>query len=233
MANFTESLTIRILGDSSHLQNALDGVTRRLSDLQSRLSQIGNVEQQIGRTVGRFSRLARPLEEVSRLLDRIANQARLLGRIPINLNVAPAINSLNVLSRMIDQMAVKARLLSIGGIGGGGFPLPSSGRVPRFADGGLVTGPSGVDRIPALLTSGEFVIRQPVVQQLGATFLSALNQNLRGVLPRGVPMAAPSSGPAPVNNFGGISINVMQAADVNTIVRDLRFQGIRLRNRRG
>ena len=233
MANFTESLTIRILGDSSHLQNALDGVTRRLSDLQSRLSQIGNIEQQIGRTVGRFSRLTRPLEEVSRLLDRIANQARLLGRIPINLNVAPAINSLNVLSRMIDQIAVKARLLSIGGIGGGGFPLPSPGRVPRFADGGLVSGPGGIDQIPALLTAGEFVIRQPVVQQLGATFLSALNQNLRGVLPRGVPVTTPSAGPAPVNNFGGISINVMQAADVNTIVRDLRFQGIRLRNRRG
>ena len=231
MANFTESLTIRILGDSSNLQRALDGVTRRLSDLQTRLSRMGDVEQQIGRTVGRFSRMARPLDEVSRLLDHIAGQARLLGRIPINLNVAPAVNSLNVLSRLIDQIAVKARLLSIGGIGG--VPSPAGGRVARFADGGLVSGANGIDRVPALLTAGEFVIRQPVVQQLGSSFLNALNQNLRGVVPRGVPATAPSAGPPAVNNFGGISINVMQSADVNAIVRDLRFQGIRLRNRRG
>jgi hypothetical protein len=35
------------------------------------------------------------------------------------------------------------------------------------------------------------------------------------------------------NHFGGITIQVREAADVNTLIRDLRLQGIHLRNRRG
>ena len=35
------------------------------------------------------------------------------------------------------------------------------------------------------------------------------------------------------NHFGGITINVARPGNVNEVVRDLRLQGVRLRNRRG
>ena len=42
--------------------------------------------------------------------------------------------------------------------------------------GGLVSGESGVDKVPAMLTAGEFVIRKEAVNQIGAGTLSRLNQ---------------------------------------------------------
>lgn len=250
MADFSESLTIRILGDSTGLQRELEAVTRRLSELQRRLSEIGDVNQTIGRTAERFGGLARPLENVSRRLDHIAAQARSLARIPIRLNVIPALRSLAVLSRAIDAVGAKAQRLRIpapAGIGGIA-PLPFGRvpvrpplapvtpvpRVPRLAQGGLVNGPPGVDRIPALLSAGEFVVRQPVVQRFGPRIFHEINQS-RG---NSFPAAPADNGSANTtskteNRFGDIVINVTQPADVNTLVRDLRFQGFRLRNRRG
>ena len=94
-----------------------------------------------------------------------------------------------------------------------------------------------VDQVPALLTAGEFVIRRPVVRQIGAAFLEALNAGGRAGLSasRAKPQAADGgeAGPTHVTHFGGITIQVGQAADVNALVRDLRLHGARLRNRRG
>lgn len=262
MANFSESLTIRILGDSSQLQRELESVTQRLADLQSRLSQLSEVNRSVDQVVGRFSQLVRPLQNVSSLLTRITNQVQMLGRTPVNLNVGPALNSLGRLSRSIDLIAAKLRALSavpaapagglplrgpIPSIPGGGLPLrgpipavpsgglPLSGPIRRFADGGFVNGPMGGDRVPATLTAGEFVIRQPAVQRLGVAFLNALNESARatGSSTRGASQDVPAASSTVVNRFGEINIQVTQSADVNTIVRDLRFQGYRLRNRRG
>jgi hypothetical protein len=91
-----------------------------------------------------------------------------------------------------------------------------------------------VDRVPALLTSGEFVLRRPVVERLGVAFLNALNQarRLEGRPVRGSAVAAPSVG-TQVTNFGGVTVQVTQAADVNEVLRDLRVGERRLRVRRG
>ena len=47
---------------------------------------------------------------------------------------------------------------------------------PRFAEGGYVSGEKGVDKIPAWLSDGEYVIKRKRVKELGVPFLDALNQ---------------------------------------------------------
>jgi hypothetical protein len=234
MPNFTESLTIRILGDSSHLQQELQEVTRHVTDLRTQFSRLGEVNRIIDQSLSRISALSQPLQTVSRAITRITSQLRTLSRTPVTLNVSPALNSVAVLSAAIGRLAAQIRALPpIGARLPGSAIFPPRVSLPRFATGGLVNGPPGVDQVPALLTTGEFVIREPVVRQLGATFLEALNQNRQ---PAARPTASPTSAAveqSTVNHFGGISINVRTPNDANNIVRDLRFQGIQLRNRRG
>jgi len=68
-----------------------------------------------------------------------------------------------------------------GGGSGGGLHSDASGFAP-FAAGGRVFGPSSPrDRIPAMLTGGEFVVRKEAADVLGAPFLNRLN---RGRVPR-------------------------------------------------
>ena len=234
MPNFTESLTIRILGDSSHLQQELQEVTRHVTDLRTQFSRLGEVNRIIDQSLSRLSALSQPLQTVSRAIANATSQLRTLSRTPVTLNVSPALNSVAVLSAAIGRLAAQIRALPPVGLRLPAQPiLPPGIRIPRFATGGLVNGPAGADHVPALLTAGEFVIREPVVRQLGATFLEALNQNRQ---PPARPSATPTSAAveqSTVNNFGGISINVRTPTEVNNIIRDLRLQGIQLRNRRG
>ena len=45
----------------------------------------------------------------------------------------------------------------------------------RFAQGGFVSGPAGVDKVPARLTAGEFVMSKGAVQKYGTNTLAAMN----------------------------------------------------------
>ncbi len=45
----------------------------------------------------------------------------------------------------------------------------------EFAGGGKVDGPSGIDKVPAMLTSGEFVMSRGAVQKIGVGKLEAMN----------------------------------------------------------
>jgi hypothetical protein len=45
----------------------------------------------------------------------------------------------------------------------------------NFATGGFVSGPSGVDQVPARLTAGEFVMSKGAVQKYGANTLASMN----------------------------------------------------------
>jgi hypothetical protein len=231
MPDFSESLTIRILADSSQLHRELDNVTIRISELQARLAQAVNPADQLGQAAGNVTGMLRPLEQVSRLLGRITEQARALGRVPISLNVAPALTSLQMLSAAIDAIAAKLRALAAMPVGiGAPLPFPVPGPIRRFATGGLVTGPAGTDRVPALLTSGEFVLRPAAVQQLGLAFLNAVNQPRP---PAAAVSPTASSAPAQVNNIGGIAVHVTQPVNLQHLLRDLRFQAHHLRTRRG
>ena len=238
MGSFTESLTVRILGDSSQLQRELDLVGRQIGELQGQLGAIADLPRQLESGLSRLTGISRPLEQLSRVLERITSQARGLSQIPIVLNVAPALQSLAMLSAMIDVVTAKLVAMSAlrGGAGvGGGFGLGAGMVRPivRLAAGGVVSGPAGVDRVPAMLSAGEFVLQRSAVQRIGVDVLNAINRGVQ----RGsddardrMPSRTESS---TTNHFGAITLNVARPADVNEIVRDLRFHGFRLRNRRG
>ena len=52
---------------------------------------------------------------------------------------------------------------------------PLGGGFNRFNEGGFVSGPEGVDRVPAKLTAGEFVMSKGAVQEYGAETLANMN----------------------------------------------------------
>ncbi len=56
-----------------------------------------------------------------------------------------------------------------------GMNDPLRGGFNKFAQGGFVSGPAGVDKVPARLTAGEFVMSKGAVQKYGTDTLSAMN----------------------------------------------------------
>ncbi|MEX0701185.1 MAG: hypothetical protein WD069_03740 [Planctomycetales bacterium] len=229
---FTESLTIRILGDGSHVEREIEQVAQRVSDLQARFAELGDAGRGVSSLGSAIASLAVPLQNVAALVGRVTAQVRTLSQTPVVLNVAPAMASLVRLSQMIglvNGQLARLNMMSFGGLPGM-FPPPV-----RFAHGGLVRGPGGVDRVPALLTAGEFVLRKPAVERIGTAFLEAINRlPSRPAASQAIGAAAPvASGPTHVNHFGGINIHVARGDDVHAIVRDLRLHGARLRNRQG
>lgn len=235
MKNFSESLTVRILGDSSQLQKELGVVARGIDQLADRFSKLAAVDQQMSRSFGRMTSLLRPVNQLSRLLDRVTGQIRTLSRTPIQLNVMPAIRSLSLLAQTAIRVgSLIQRISSITRIPQ--IPTPQARNLPRapvrLAGGGLVTGQAGTDRVPALLTAGEFVLRQPVVERLGISLLDSVNRN-QSVSSQNQFTPVEKSTSTQVNHFGGINIQVAQSSNINNIVRDLRLHGFHLRNRRG
>ena len=56
-----------------------------------------------------------------------------------------------------------------------GMNDPLGGGFNKFAQGGFVSGPAGVDKVPARLTAGEFVMSKGAVQKYGANTLASMN----------------------------------------------------------
>ena len=78
--------------------------------------------------------------------------------------------------RLSDQI-LGAVTTGIQSFGGPGFKLFSKGGVIRRSDGGEVSGGSGTkDDVPAMLNSGEYVVRKSAVNKYGKDFLSSINQ---------------------------------------------------------
>jgi hypothetical protein len=236
---FTESLTVRILGDSSQLKSELQSVLQDIGALRGQLEQATDVGQQVSDGFDRVSGAMRPLDQVSRLLGRITAQTQALGEQPITLNVQPALAALAQVSAAIQAIAAQLMALAalpiglgggVPGVGGGG----AGGPIRQFAEGGLVTGPLGRDTVPALLTAGEFVLSRAATEALGLEFLRGLNGSVTQRAYRSPSLRDGASRvQSTTNHFGGITIQVAEAAGVNSVVRDLRLQGVHLRNRRG
>ncbi|QDT67069.1 hypothetical protein [Calycomorphotria hydatis] len=230
---FSESFTVRILADSSSLRSELESVTRQIESLGDRLTHITSAERAFGRISSNVSNISTAARPAAAALDGILQRIQRISGTPLQLNVQPALSSLAVLSRGMDLIYAKLRTLSAGQFALGGLSLPSPVPTRRFATGGYVNGPGGVDRVPAMLTAGEYVLRRPVVQQLGVELLNEINRgsvlNQRSI---GASSQA-STTTSQVTNFGDIAINVKQGADIAGVVRDLRLEGARLRTRRG
>lgn len=230
---FTESLTVRILGDSSQLKAELQGVVQDLSRLRDALDQATGFGDHVRDGFGQAAGAVRPLEQVSQLLGRLMAQAGQLSQTVITLNVQPAMQSLGELSRAIQGVAAQLAALAGLPIGGGAPAGAGAPGVRGFAGGGLVTGPSGRDVVPSLLTAGEYVLSREATNVLGTEFLDRLNS--LGAT-RGPQRALPETATRirqTTNHFGGFTIHVGNASDVNDIVRDLRLHGVQERNRRG
>ncbi|WP_145372257.1 hypothetical protein [Maioricimonas rarisocia] len=231
----TQSLTVRILGDSSHLQNELSRVLDQVQQLQKRMADLTPAAGNMANGLSRVATAVRPLQQVQQMLAGVTQQVRALSRTPVTLNVAPALQALQRLRAAIEAVASLVRSLG----GGGGGPAPMSPPRPPlgrpYAAGGLVTGPPGRDRVPARLSAGEFVLRAEAVRDLGLDSLHRLNAGTAPSSERTAPSAAPSptESSATTNHFGGITVNVRETADVSRLVQELRWQGIDLRHRRG
>jgi len=277
---FSESLTVRILGDSSGLQRELDSVLRRLDDLQDKLSESADSARQLANSFSRISQAINPLQQVGSLLSRLDQLLRSISQRPLTLNVSPAIQALQQLIQVAQQAAAQIQAIPaipVGRPGGGGGPFPILPPAPipnnprqRFAGGGLVNGPSGIDRVSTQLTAGEFVISRDAVESLGLGFFERLNtvrrgspllespqlqlvppqRPLRSLQPREDvfasvanqrsmavnPSFARQADPLPPsisNNFGGITIQVSNQIETESLLRSLQVQGLGTRIRQG
>ena len=79
--------------------------------------------------------------------------------------------------------AVKIAQFGFGRIFGGAGGAPGKqfgGRINRFSNGGLVPGKGNGDTVPAMLESGEFVLRKNAVKSIGAGNLAGMNRYATG-----------------------------------------------------
>jgi hypothetical protein len=232
---FTESLTVRILGDSSDLQRELGAVVSQLDEFQSRLAEASSGGRELAKGLRGAGEASGPLRQISTQLGAVQQQVQQLSSASITLNVQPALASLAQLSAAIQAVASQLALLSaVGAVAsgaGGGRPTRMAA---GFSEGGLVEGPAGFEVVPAWLTDGEFVINRDATQRLGMTFLTSLNAGSTGMASRtsAVPVSAGSVSTTN-NHFGGITVQVTEPGGVNEVVRDLRMHGAALRVRRG
>ena len=105
--------------------------------------------------------------------------------------------------------------MALGGAGGAGGAGGLITKFLGFAQGGLVRGPgtSTSDDVPAMLSSGEFVLRAAAVKQWGVDFLEAINSIEPGGPSPRLAMAAgglvPAQAPAPVPEQSVRIVNVI------------------------
>ena len=86
-----------------------------------------------------------------------------------------------IMKVVVKMMLLKALKAALGPSGIALFGFERGGPVLAFQTGGPVPGIGLSDRVPAVLTPGEFVLRREAVQSLGRTFLEALNRGQKSV----------------------------------------------------
>jgi hypothetical protein len=184
-----ESLTVQILGDSSGLQEELHSVADLIDSLVSELSAATEGVGAFGDSFGNLAAAVSPLQGVSNQLGLIIQQLQQISSQPLTLNVQPALDALATLIQSAQSAAMQLQALSAIPVGpaiGAGMPMMEATAMmgglmeaaPRrlFASGGLVTGPSGIDQVPARLTAGEFVLNPDAVAQIGLNRLEDWNR---------------------------------------------------------
>lgn len=114
------------------------------------------------------------LENVQEQLDFLVNQERLVS---IDLEVDQAsFQSIQELFASIEATPLIKRVIlrTEGSVPSGAEERRNGGPV-GLATGGTVHGPGGIDKVPAWLTAGEFVIKKDTVEKLGLPYLHAIN----------------------------------------------------------
>ena len=104
--------------------------------------------------------------------EAITSMRALLATVKLDLGVGAQIEKLNKLGKKLDDIREKMAKLDGGGGDGGKAPV-------KKARGGQVHGRAGVDRIPAMLTQGEFVVNADAARAYGPE-LEAINAGADG-----------------------------------------------------
>jgi phage-related protein len=185
----------------SKIWSAFEGVFGRLGDIgQTIISSITNGIGSIGKSIsGLFSGFGKMFSslfkfDTSGITKAIGEAFDAAGAVLKNAFAAvinPYVDIFNGLIGVLNNFKIPALSIGVPKWAGGGkwniwgeidlIPI-EIGKIPRFAQGGLVQGPGGTDNVPAMLTAGEFVMRRPAVEALGLPTLRALN---RGQAPGG------------------------------------------------
>lgn len=183
-----ESLTVQILGDSSGLQQELNSVADLLDSLVSEITSATEGVGAFGDSLGNLAAAMTPLQGLSSQLGVISQQLQQISSQPLTLNVQPALQAIATLIQSAQAANMQLQALSAAPMGmgmGAGMPMDAAAMMggiaetsPRrmFASGGLVSGPSGIDQVPARLTAGEFVLNADAVASLGLNRLDEWNR---------------------------------------------------------
>jgi len=93
---------------------------------------------------------------------------------------------------------------------------PLGGGFNKFAQGGFVSGPAGVDKVPAKLTAGEFVMSKGAVQKYGVDTLASMNAAGGG-----------TNRPTVMNQYnqGGSVSNYNQGGSVSNVTQNFNQGG--------
>lgn len=244
----TESLTIEIQGDSSGLSQALDDALAKVQTLQSAADSAGVSVGSIGGRLAGVATAMQPLQLISQQLTRISQQARTLSQQSISLNVQPALSALQSLMSAIQ--AVASRLSALSQMGGGMIRGPMQTGGGSGSSGGGGAGTSGANSATPRIATHMATSPTPFSLELNAGAAIATGSS---PIYEGIPVVGRNTGTsiAPdlsrtntsyssldhssstVNHYGGITIEVRETADVNTLMRDLRLQGLSTRHRQG
>ena len=202
----TESLTVAITADSRGLESELSRLAGRVAGLSLELSSLTGLAGGAGKALSDLSGAVGSLSRVSGIVRQIASGLASISATPLAIDAQPAIASLGQVAAAAQAAAASVQAVGMasaaasamsaasGGFAGGGLPggLPSPAAapsIPKLAAGGRVEGPSGVDRVPAMLTRGEFVLRESSARR----FPSGLLEQLNSVGPAALPADRPDA----------------------------------------
>ena len=151
--------------------------------------------------------------------DKLSTLIRIFKNLSFPLGVATIAGSIALLTPIISGIlaGVKTAFIAMSILAAGIAVLAKVGEISNkikgeeqgFSGGGFVSGPDGVDKVPARLTAGEFVMSKGAVQKYGANTLAAMNAAGGG-----------TNVPTPVNGYnegglvGGAGLGGLRTLDM-------------------
>ena len=198
----TESLTVSITADSTALESELTRLATRVAGFDAELQSLIGSASRVGTALADTSAATGPLSEVSSLVTGIASQLQTIAATPLTIDATAAVASLQQVTAAAQVAAAAVQTVGVasaaalatapsGGMPAmpgpsGGAPMPPgfAGPIPKLASGGRVEGASGIDQVPAMLSRGEFVLREPSARRFPPGLLDQLNSVGPAALPQ-------------------------------------------------
>jgi hypothetical protein len=151
---------------AKNYESAVDALNKRLSSDAGfkALQQNARAAAQQFEAMGRAD-LAKPLREIANakpadILSSAAGKAKAFAGVNLGQNVPPAIAQFDNLIRKVEALDGKVANVRVNVTESKTQAKYAGGYVTGFAGGGMVRGPGGRDRVPAMLTAGEVVLNR-------------------------------------------------------------------------